>query len=351
MVRQPEDRMKFEAAGMVGVMLAARVSLSLQEVVSETHAGTSVSDTSLIGSVRVTRKINVFLNASRATRAGAVHTSVYAGAGVALGAATSASVWGQSGSIGSGASAEVQRSLPVGNGIGYRARAALGGTSQAEGMIEAQGPYGRYEAGQEVIDGRSNTRASAAGGLVFIGGGVHTTRPVNESYALVRVPDVAGVRAYLNNQETGRTNRRGDTLISNLLPYYANRIGISDQDVPLDRDIETVEQAVAPPYHGGALVVFQANRRQCVTGTVVVRIDSQSVIPALGELTVFVGGQSISSPIGTSGEFYLENIPAGRHDGIVVFKGGRCRVTLDVPTSTAAVIRLGVVRGGTPEGE
>ena len=56
----------------------------------------------------------------------------------------------------------------------------------------------------------------------------------------------------------GRTNGRGDTLVPNLLPYYANRLGISDQDVPFDREIETVEQAVAPPYRGGALVTFQA---------------------------------------------------------------------------------------------
>jgi outer membrane usher protein len=218
-------------------------------------------------------------------------------------------------------------------------------------MIEAQGPYGRYEASQEVIDGQSNTRASAAGGLVFIGGGVHPTRPVNQSYALVRVPEVGGVRAYLNNQEIGRTNRRGDTLIPNLLPYYANRIAISDQDVPLDRDIETVEQSVAPPYHGGALVVFQASRRQAITGTLVVTVGSQTVIPALGELTVIVGSQSLSSPIGSNGEFYLENIPAGRYEAIVVFSGGRCRLTLEVPTSTAPVIRLGVVRCGSPEGE
>ena len=226
MIRRPEDRMKIEAAGLVAVLLMSRISVSLQEAVSETHAGTTVSSTSVIGSARITKKVNLFLNASRAVESGAIRTSIYAGAGIALGTVTSGSVWAQSGTLGSGASAEVQRSLPIGNGIGYRARAALGGVSQAEGMIEAQSAYGRYEAGQEVIDGQSDTHASAAGGLVFIGGGVHPTRPVNGSYALVRVPEVGGVRTYLNNQEIGRTNRRGDTLISNLLPYYANRIGI-----------------------------------------------------------------------------------------------------------------------------
>jgi outer membrane usher protein len=346
MIKEPDQRVKFEAAGLVGVQMGSRVSLSLQQAVSETHQAASRSQTSAIGSLRISRFVNLFFNASRNVDAGEARTSVFAGMGIALGTVTSASVWGQAGSVGSGASAEVQRSLPIGNGIGYRARAALGGSTQAEGTLEAQGPYGRYSVGQEMIDGQSSTRASAAGGLVIIGGGVHPTRPVNESFALVRVPEVGGVRTYLNNQEVGRTNRRGDTLVPNLLPYYANRIGISDQDVPFDHEIELVEQSIAPPYRGGALVTFQAIRRQPVTGTVAITVGTQTVVPALGELTVIVGTQSFSSPIGTGGEFYFENLPAGEYSAVLVFKGGTCRLTLTVPASTAPVIRLGIVRCG-----
>src|ERR1035437_6312172 len=105
-----------------------------------------------------------------------------------------------------------------------------------------------------MLTGQPSTYASAAGGLVVIGGGVHPTRPVNDSFALVRVPEVGGVRTYLNNQEIGRTDRHGNVLISNLLPYYANRVAISDQDVPIDRDVQTIEQSVAPPFRGGALI-------------------------------------------------------------------------------------------------
>ena len=66
-----------------------------------------------------------------------------------------------------------------------------------------------------------------------IGGGLHATRPVQESFALVRVPGMKGVRAYLSHQEVGRTNRNGDVLVPNLLPYYGNRLDIADEDVPL----------------------------------------------------------------------------------------------------------------------
>jgi outer membrane usher protein len=351
MVRLPDERVKLELAGLAGVQLFGRVSLSLQQAVSQTHAGSDRSQTSVIGTLRVTRLVNLFVNGSRTADAGMARTSIYAGMGIALGSVTSASVWTQAGDVGSGASAEVQRSLPIGNGIGYRARAALGGSTQAEGTLEAQVPYGRYEVGQGMIDGQSSTRASAAGGLVAIGGGVHPTRPINESYALVRVPEVGGVRTYLNNQEVGRTNRHGNTLVPNLLPYYANRIAISDQDVPFDREIETVEQSIAPPYRGGALVTFSANRHQGVTGMVAITVGTQTVIPALGELTITVGTRVYSSPVGSGGEFYFENLPAGDYTAVLVFRGGTCHIALSVPVSSDPVIRLGIVRCGGPVAE
>jgi outer membrane usher protein len=348
MVREPDERVRLELAGQAGVQLFARASVSFQQAVAATYGGPRRSETSIVGTLRLTRLLNLFVNGSRSAENGAARTSVYTGVSMALGSATTASVWTQAGAVGRGASAEVQRSLPVGNGVGYRARAALGGSTQAEGTFEAQGPYGHYEASQGMIDGRSSTRVSTAGGLAFIGGGAHPTRPVNDSFALVRVPDVGGVRTYLNNHEVGRTDRRGNALVPNLLPYYANRIAISDQDVPIDHEIETVEQSIAPPYRGGALVTFRTTRHQGVTGTVSIAVGGQTVLPALGEVTITVGARAYSSPIGAAGEFYFENLPAGQHAAVVVFKGGTCRVTLTVPASTEPVIRLGVVRCGGP---
>jgi outer membrane usher protein len=347
-IARPNERLKLEAAAVAGVTLASRISLSLQHAVTETHARVRSTQTSLVTSVRLGRAMNAFVNGSRVSQGGQVRTSLYAGLGFVLGALTSGNVFGQAGSGGAGASADVQRALPVGNGVGYRARAALGGSSQAEAVIEAQGRYGRYEAGQQAIDGQSSAHAGVAGGLVMIGGGVHPTRPVDGSYALVRVPEVGGVRTYLNNQETGRTNRRGDMLVPNLLPYYANRIGIADQDVPFDREIETVEQSIAPPYRGGALVTFRAARHQGVMGVLLVTVAGQAVVPALGELTLSAGDQAYSSPIGESGEFYFENVPAGEYTAVAVFKGGRCRFALTIPSSTAPVIRLGIVKCDGP---
>jgi outer membrane usher protein len=294
--------------------------------------------------------MTAFFNASTARENGQYETGVYGGFAISLAPLTSASVAIRSGPGGSGVSADVQRSLPLGTGVGYRARVASGGGGQAEGMVEAQLPYGHYEVGQDVLNGETATQAALNGGLVFIGGGVHPTRTVNDSFALVRVPEVGGVRTYLNNQETGRTDRRGNVLVPNLLPYYANRLSIADQDVPIDHVVDEIERAVAPPYRGGALVVFRAGLRQSLTGIMTLLVGGQTVLPVFGDLTVSADGRSISSPIGRGGEFDLENVPAGRHQATVTFKSLTCRFALEVPTSASPLLRLGTLQCVVPEG-
>jgi outer membrane usher protein len=344
------DPVRVEASGMIGAQLSRRVSVSAQEAVSSPYNGTLSSRTSLVGSVSVGRRTTAFVNASAAREKGRYGTGIYGGFSIALAPLTNASVALHHGPDGFGVSADVQRSLPIGTGIGYRARVASGGGGQAEGMVEAQLPYGHYEVGQDALNGQTATHAIVNGGVVFIGGGVHPTRTVNESFALVRVPEVGGVRTYLNNQETGRTNRHGNLLVPNLLPYYANRLSISDQDVPIDHDLDQVERDVAPPYRGGALVVFRADRRQSLTGTVTLLVGSQTLVPAFGDLTVSAAGRSISSPIGRGGEFDLENVPAGRHQATVTFKDLTCQFALEVPTSTSPWLRLGALSCAVPEG-
>jgi outer membrane usher protein len=340
---RPDNRARVQASGMAGTHLG-RISVSIQEAYIDTYTAPWTSQTSLIGSMALGGRTNVFVNASSSRQNGRPNLQAYAGLSLTLDPRTAASLWVHGGDGGPGATAEVQRSLPMGNGYGYQASADVGGTSLGEGILEAQGPYGRYEVGQEIINGESSAHASVMGGLVAIGGDVHATRPLSDSFALVRVPDVPGVRAYLNNQEMGRTDGHGNLLISDLLPYYANRIDISDQDVPMDHDLEGVEQVIAPPYRGGAVVVFKAARHQGLSGTMTLGEGGQTVLPAFGEVSVSVGNQTYASPIGHDGEFYLENVPPGSHPAVVQFKGAVCQFTLTVPASTAPELHLGIVR-------
>ena len=108
---------------------------------------------------------------------------------------------------------DAQQPLPVGVGYGYQLRAEDGPHASVNGVARYQGAHGRYELRQDTIGAESTTTVSAMGAIVGIGGGVFATRPVEQSFALVRVPGVEGVRAFASHQEIGKTGRRGDLLV------------------------------------------------------------------------------------------------------------------------------------------
>lgn len=245
---------------------------------------------------------------------------------------------------------EVQRTLPAATGYGYRLRGLLaeGGRSQGEATVDAQGERGRATASVMWDGERTTGRVGVAGGVVVIGGRVKATRPVQRGYALIRVPGAAGVRGYLDNQLVGRTDARGDLVVPNLLPYYANRLSIDDSDLPMDTMATTGEQRVASRNRGGVVVRFVAERMQAVRGSVV--IDDGRTSAAWGELHVVTGpGKREVSPIGGQGQFELANLPPGRHRAELEYAGGTCTVALDVPARGQPIEELGALPCMQPE--
>jgi outer membrane usher protein len=105
-----------------------------------------------------------------------------------------------------------------------------------------------------------------------------------------------------------------------------------------------VDRIIAPPYRGGALVEFSAPRIQRVVGKTLVAKDSKEIIPTYGQLTLSGNGKSVDSPLGKEGEFYFENVPAGRYQGLIEHKDLSCAFTLEIPQSPDELIQLGTMR-------
>jgi outer membrane usher protein len=239
------------------------------------------------------------------------------------------------------ASFAAQRSVPMGEGFGYRVAGDSGGAGQLDTSVQYQSAYGTYQAEYHRNGDQNTGVAQAAGGLVVMSGDVFVTRPVQDGYALIQVPGVGGVRGFLNNQEVGRTNARGNLLVPALSSYYGNRLSISATDLPLDYDVGGTEQLVATYLRSGARVLFPVRQIQALTGLME---TEEGQPPAFGELRVPVDGQVVASPIGSDGRFWLDGLPAGRHNASVEFGGGVCRVALEVPVSSERSLDLGLLR-------
>jgi outer membrane usher protein len=159
-------------------------------------------------------------------------TEIFSGLTFLFGEVTGSVSYENRGGVGLG-TAVLQKSLPVSTGFGYRFQASTTQNQNfaVDSLLQYQGPYGRYEANYSRLDGQDSTVLNVAGGLAVIGKDFFLTRPVQESFAVIRVPGVADVRGYASNQEIGSTSSNGNLFVPSLLPYYGNKLSISDKDI------------------------------------------------------------------------------------------------------------------------
>ncbi len=306
---------------------------------------------SIASSSSLTRDLNLFLSVARVFQGSTQGNEAYVGLSLFLGNGTTAlASYGHQDGLDAG-SIDVQKSLPIGTGFGYHVNGTGGeGPASATGDVQYNASFGRYEASVLRLSGETTTTLGASGGIVALGGTVLPTRPVVDSFALIRVPGVPGVHGTASNQDVGTTNASGDLLLPSLIPYYGNRIGITDRDVPLDYEIGSVERTVATPYRGGAVVEFPVRRVTTVTGRLLVVAAGAAKAPAYGELTVPARtARTRSRPWAATESFYLENLPPGRYPALVEHKEKVCRFMLVVPVSTSAFVNVGTVRCAAPE--
>ena len=348
------DRAEVQATGLLGFPIGSRISVNLTETYSRFRDTGESLRTGVSGNVKITESLSFFSSNSWTQQTGgSTAVELYVGLSYFFGHQTTANVFAQHQSGHTQEGVSIQKSLPVGEGLGYRFQGTIGEQSpqqQGQGQVQYQGPYNLYQA--QYSSTTTNPIFTVSGAVVALGGSVHATRVVNDGFALIRTPDVPDVRGYVNNQEVGRTNSKGELIVpNNMVPYYGNRISINEHDVPMDYRVDATEKTVAPPFRGGSVVTFPVTRLQVVTGTVRLDVAGQVVVPAYGVLTVTVDGKAFESPIGKQGEFYLENVPAGRHTTVIEYKQTSCTATLSVPVASDSFLKLGEIRCTASPGE
>jgi outer membrane usher protein len=325
------------------------LGLTLQHSMTRMHQGLRRERSGLLASIHVSRNVELTGSVTRTRDEHGRGREVYGGLTVLFGRA-SATVSRTRDDRGTRTALDAQQALPVGAGYGYQMHVEEGSTDVMTGVARYQTQHGRYELRQETIGNQTATTLSAMGSVVGIGGGLYATRPVQQSFALVRVPGVEGVRAFSSHQEIGKTGRRGDVLVPDLQAYYGNLLNIADGDVPLHYAVGDAGMTLAPPYRGGAVALFDVQKVQRVLGRIKVSNGREEKYQQYGELTVTtVSGRSYGSPVGSDGTFYFENLPNGAYDAVMQYRDVRCTFRLTVPDSKDTTVDLGTLRC-TPDG-
>lgn len=247
--------------------------------------------------------------------------------------------------------AQARKNLPAGEGWGYNVSvdrmdsAALSSTA-VNPSLQYNARFGSYAAEYrgERIDGDGGSglgRLSAYGGVAYVGETIGLSRPITDSFGLVRVGSLEGVRVYHNNQEVGCTDARGKLFLPSLGSYYENQVSIADKDIPIEYSLREVLKVVSPPLRSGAVVPFEVKRFQAVTGTLGVRRDGEWKPAEYVEARLPAGGKEVAFPTGKGGEFYVEDLGPGTHPAYVEQEGKRCLFELAVPAKDDLVVDLG----------
>lgn len=203
-----------------------------------------------------------------------------------------------------GATADLQRNLPEGPGIGYRASAALGAVDRLSGALSVQTGIGNLDGEVSWVEGRTGARMTLSGSVATVDGQVFASRRIDQSFAAVRVGEYPGVRVYADNRLVGRTSRAGVVIVPRLRPFEDNRIRIEVEDLPLDVIIAGGEQIVRPFDRSGVAVRFAV--AQARGGRLQIVLENGDPLPAGTAIRLNGEAQEFVSAAG--GDVYLTGL-------------------------------------------
>jgi outer membrane usher protein len=221
-----------------------------------------------------------------------------------------------------------QQTLPTDQGFGYRVRTTT--NEQYEAGIGYTWPYGTYSLEAATSGGSSATRATATGGIGYVGGRGFASRMITDSFGLVEVGNIPGVLVYNQGNPIGRTDDEGRIILHRLTPYVANRITIDERDLPLDVVIRHRELHVVPQYRAGVLASYDAHRRV----SVVLEVFGPDGRHLPAGTNVQLEDPEAPLLVGDNGEMYVPDLPAVARF-VATWRGVQCRfeARLEAPPS------------------
>jgi outer membrane usher protein FimD/PapC len=340
-VKPSDDKAKFQYTGSIGFGGKKTGYLGAQYSHAEMYQSNRISRVSVSYNKTLTKSTTLFVTASE-TQDIETYDEIFFGIHIYLGKNISGSANYTKKDNADIQRVTIQKSQPTGNGFGFRADMVnTNDIDYANGAVSYQNSYGLYRMGVTGNSEDMDYRLSVAGGIGYIDKSVFISRPITDSFAKVKVDKLEDVRVYYYGNEVGRTDKNGELIVSNIRSYNDNKIGIESQDIPIDYSITSLSRYISPSFRNGSVVKFEVNRIQAIIGNLYIIRDEKRVPVEFTRLFVQVKDVIYEGLVGRNGEFYLENIPPGRHSARTVYKGDEFRFDIIIPESSEMFLLLG----------
>ena len=231
-----------------------------------------------------------------------------------------------------------QRSVPTDTGWGYSVNAQQGSSGASDlAQLDYQGRDGLVQFTGQRFGGQSSGNILVSGSVIAMDDHIYAGRVLQNGYALIETPGVSDVEITRENQPVGKTDANGTLLVTNLLPYQANKVGIDQKSVPLQYQIDSTQQMMSVPRLGGTIVRFGVHTLHAARGTLT--LHGKPV--QYGSATLVAGKTSLKTLIGLDGSFYFPNLPRGDYQLQAHTGSGDLRCILRMPASSKPMTNLG----------
>ena len=214
-------------------------------------------------------------------------------------------------------------------GFGGAATLGAGRFAQDDARLTWDGEEGSALAEVSHTAAGTGARIGGSGGFAVVDGDLYASRKLDDSFALVSVPDHPDVRVYRDNIEVARTDDSGQALVTGLLPYEANRLRLDIEDIPIGSALSGDTLEVTPGYRGAVAAAFDV--KSSTARILILRQPDGTTVPAGAAVSgdgleeqAFVGFDGLAFLIGDS----VKEITAS-------WAGHACRAALPVAAHDA----------------
>ncbi|MEN5209311.1 fimbria/pilus outer membrane usher protein, partial [Stenotrophomonas terrae] len=230
---------------------------------------------------------------------------------------------------------EANRSQPLDSGgWGWRVQTRMGAQRSQSTELNHLDEHGRWRFGVD-HDNTVGTLAylQGTGSVAWFGSGLHMLRRADDAFALVSTNGMPGVPVRLENRLVGSTDAHGELLVAPLRAWQRNLLSIDPLALPLDVQVDVVQQQVVPAARSGVRARFHLQPSQPLD----LRIlgPDGHWLPAGTEAVVERDNRRLAvTVIGHDGQLYLGSAPSGARLRIR-HAGGECVIALPDTATTA----------------
>ncbi|NUT61216.1 fimbria/pilus outer membrane usher protein [Herbaspirillum sp. C9C3] len=234
---------------------------------------------------------------------------------------------------------QASRSTVAIGDLGWQLQDTEGSYRQRIGQLNYKSRYGSLSAAASQSAQVSSERLGARGALAFMDGSAFATDWIDDSFAVVDTSGVKNVGIYNENRYVGRTDDKGQLLLTDLRAYDVNKISVDVLDLPLTLQLDQSEQYVRPRDRAGVVLHFNARRASDVT---LILKDAKGEFIPLGS-SIRVRESGLQAPVGYDGVSYLQELGPVNTLDVLLPSGARCQATLTPPARSDGGMRNEVV--------